>query len=376
MSDYTEGTFNAVCLSGFETQTNNGTSTDVIDGFLDRETERLQIIIRPVGSSALFLPSPIRYKGNPEDIYNNILLHRNSFLARSSYKFGTTTAVNFGQIIKCRFADGSLQNSNFSGLEYDEPTGDPTYDTNFFNLLSSEQQANISTAAGSNWSNAVQMSTYLSNESDLLPTSTFNEIMMPWQIPGSVLPISPDLPHGITSIMGARPNPLNPGAVQASHGGVDIGQATGSPLYAIFDGKVVSIGKSGKPYIDDPFKIYGKVGSTGYGLKVVIRHKEKTLAGEDYSFTLEYGHIQTYNVSIGDKVTQGQVIATVGDRGGSTGAHLHLQMRKGPTAHSGGKLAAMAMFGWHNRIGWKSLSLKNKWLNTWPNIAAGESSIS
>ena len=108
----------------------------------------------------------------------------------------------------------------------------------------------------------------------------------------------------------------------------------------------------------------------------MIRHKEKTLAGEDYSFTLEYGHIQTYNVSIGDKVTQGQVIATVGDRGGSTGAHLHLQMRKGPTAHSGGKLAAMAMFGWHNRIGWKSLSLKNKWLNTWPNIAAGESSIS
>ena len=34
MSNYTEGTFNAVCLSGFISQDNTGASLDVIDGFL------------------------------------------------------------------------------------------------------------------------------------------------------------------------------------------------------------------------------------------------------------------------------------------------------------------------------------------------------
>jgi murein DD-endopeptidase MepM/ murein hydrolase activator NlpD len=368
MSNYTEGTFNAVCLSGFISQDNTGASLDVIDGFLSPSDSRLHIIVRPLSSVSLFLPSPILYKGSMEDIYNNILLHRNAFLARSHQQFNAASPVSFGQIIKCRFTAGSLQDSNFQGLEYDDPSGDPTYERDFFNLLTPTQQA-ATQASGANWSNAVQVKEYVKGANNLLPTSTANQISHSWQIPGSVLPIAPSLPHRITSIMGARPNPTKPGTIQASHGGVDIAQAIGSPLHAIFDGEVISIGKSGEPYINDQFGIYGKVGSRGYGLKVVIKHKEKNLAGEDYSFTLEYGHIQTYHVAKGDKVTQGQIIATVGNRGGSTGAHLHLQMRKGSTAHSGGKLAALAMFGWHNRIGWKSLSLKNKWLSTWPDIA-------
>jgi murein DD-endopeptidase MepM/ murein hydrolase activator NlpD len=372
MSNHTEGTFNAVCLSGFESQNNTGTSTDVIDGFLDVESDRLHIIIRPLVSAALFMPSPIKYSGNSEDIYNNILLHRNSFLAVSSFNFGGSTPINFGQIIKCRFSQGSLQNSDFSGLEYDEPSGGRTYDSRFFNLLTAEQQA-AAMASTANWSNAIPLGAFVTNKSDLKPTSTFNETFMSWQIPDSVLPIAPNLPHKITSIMGTRTNPVNPASGKAEHGGVDIGQAEGSPLYAIFDGEVVSIGVSGKPYINDPHGIYSKVGSTGYGLKVVIRHKQNNYAGEPFDFTLEYGHIRQYMVKLGDKVKQGQPIAVMGNRGGSTGAHLHLQMRKGPTAHSGGKLSALAMFGWHNRLGWKSLSLKNKWLSTWPEIANEDS---
>ena len=372
MSDYTEGTFNAVCLSGFESQNNTGTSTDVIDGFLDPETQRLYLIVRPLASAALFMPSPVRYQGSSEDIYNNILLHRNSFLARSSFQFDSQSPINFGQVIKCKFTQGSLQNSDFSGLEYEEPTGGPTYDPRFFNLLTPNQQQ-LLLASAANWSNAVPMASFVSLESDLKPTSNFNEVFLSWQIPNSVLPIATNLPHRITSIMGARPSPTKPGTVQAMHGGVDIAQATGSPLYAIFDGEVVSIGVSGKPYVKDPFGIYPRVGTTGYGLKVVIRHKENNYVGEPYDFTLEYGHIQTYNVKVGDKVKQGQLIATIGNRGGSTGPHLHLQMRKGTEAHVGGKLSALAMFGWHNRIGWKYLSLKNKWLATWPEIAAENS---
>ena len=166
MSNYTEGTFNAVCLSGFISQDNSGASLDVIDGFLSPSDSRLHIIVRPLTTVALFLPSPILYKGSIEDIYNNILLHRNAFLARSHDQFTSTSPISFGQIIQCRFTDGSLQNSNFQGLEYDSPSGDPVYERDFFNLLTPTQQAKLS-AARSNWSYAGKIADYFQGSEDL-----------------------------------------------------------------------------------------------------------------------------------------------------------------------------------------------------------------
>ena len=44
-----------------------------------------------------------------------------------------------------------------------------------------------------------------------------------------------------------------------------------------------------------------------------------------------YGHIQFILIKAGDKVLQGQIIATVGDSGVVTGPHLHFEVRKGTT---------------------------------------------
>ena len=57
----------------------------------------------------------------------------------------------------------------------------------------------------------------------------------------------------------------------------------------------------------------------GYGNYVIISHGNgvQTL----------YGHCTTLNVSVGQKVSQGQQIATVGSTGNSTGNHLHLEIR-------------------------------------------------
>jgi murein DD-endopeptidase MepM/ murein hydrolase activator NlpD len=39
-----------------------------------------------------------------------------------------------------------------------------------------------------------------------------------------------------------------------------------------------------------------------------------------------YGHVDRYLVSVGERVTAGEQIATLGNRGQSTGAHLHFEV--------------------------------------------------
>ena len=92
----------------------------------------------------------------------------------------------------------------------------------------------------------------------------------------------------------------------ALHGGVDIANAIGTPIYAVSDGVVVDVGPT-----------------AGYGALVKLRHSDGTV-------TL-YGHINSWNVSLGERVFAGDQIATIGNRGNSTGPHLHLEVLVGGT---------------------------------------------
>jgi murein DD-endopeptidase MepM/ murein hydrolase activator NlpD len=85
------------------------------------------------------------------------------------------------------------------------------------------------------------------------------------------------------------------------HNGVDIAAPIGTPIYAPADGRVVRAGAA-----------------TGFGLAVYIQH-------DDGSVTV-YGHINDYFVTTGERVTAGQVIAEVGNRGQSTGPHVHVEV--------------------------------------------------
>ena len=88
------------------------------------------------------------------------------------------------------------------------------------------------------------------------------------------------------------------------HKGIDIGAAKGTAIKAAAAGTVTTAA-------------YGYNG--GYGNHVIISHGNgvQTL----------YGHCNTLTVSAGQKVSQGQQIATVGSTGASTGNHLHLEIR-------------------------------------------------
>lgn len=88
-----------------------------------------------------------------------------------------------------------------------------------------------------------------------------------------------------------------------AHKGLDIGAPKGTPIKAAASGTVVSSGYD----------------SSGYGYMVVISHGN----GIDTA----YGHCSALYVKAGQKVSQGEVIAAVGNTGHSFGNHLHLEIR-------------------------------------------------
>lgn len=96
---------------------------------------------------------------------------------------------------------------------------------------------------------------------------------------------------------------------QGIHGrnAVDLAGPIGTPVYAAASGTVI-ISKSG-----------GWNG--GYGTYVVIRHENGTQ-------TL-YSHLSTNTTSVGQWVTKGSRIGSVGNSGKSTGPHLHFEVRGG-----------------------------------------------
>lgn len=111
----------------------------------------------------------------------------------------------------------------------------------------------------------------------------------------------------ITSGFGPRKAPKK--GASTYHNGWDIGVPIGTPVKAIADGKVIAVG---------PAK--------GYGLWVALDHGK--VNGK--IVTSEYGHLSSSNVSYGQKVKQGQIIAKSGNSGTSDGPHLHITLREGP----------------------------------------------
>jgi murein DD-endopeptidase MepM/ murein hydrolase activator NlpD len=87
----------------------------------------------------------------------------------------------------------------------------------------------------------------------------------------------------------------------AFHYGIDIANAIGTPIVAAADGTVIEAGPA-----------------TGFGLWVRIKLDD----GE----TNVYGHVDTILCKQGQRVQAGQKIATMGNRGFSTGPHLHFEV--------------------------------------------------
>ncbi|MFH1957916.1 MAG: M23 family metallopeptidase [bacterium] len=106
----------------------------------------------------------------------------------------------------------------------------------------------------------------------------------------------------MSSGFGWRINPIT-GVGTEFHKGIDIAQVKGTPIRATADGKVVLAGWAG-----------------GMGKSVILSHQ--------MGYTTYYGHCEDVFAKQGETVKRGQIIASIGTTGRSTGYHLYYQIKR------------------------------------------------
>ncbi|MFF6875249.1 MULTISPECIES: peptidoglycan DD-metalloendopeptidase family protein [unclassified Streptomyces] len=99
------------------------------------------------------------------------------------------------------------------------------------------------------------------------------------------------------------------------HTGLDFAAPTGTPIKAVHSGTITEAGWNGS-----------------YGYKTVLTLDDGT--------EIWYAHQSSIGVSVGQKVSTGEVIGRVGATGNVTGAHLHLEV------HSGGSTSGIDPMAW------------------------------
>lgn len=109
----------------------------------------------------------------------------------------------------------------------------------------------------------------------------------------------------VTSKFGMRRHPLL--GYSRMHRGIDFGAPYGAPIMAVADGTVGFAGRHG-----------------GHGKFVMLKH--------DGDLVTAYAHMSRILVSVGTRVSAGQVIGYVGSTGLSTGPHLHYEVYRNGTA--------------------------------------------
>lgn len=98
-------------------------------------------------------------------------------------------------------------------------------------------------------------------------------------------------------------------AWESFHYGLDIANSTGTPIFAVMDGRVVNASWN----------------NGGYGNLIVVEHQTP----DGSILTTAYAHLSAYGVKVGDVVRQGDTIGLMGSTGNSTGPHLHFEVLVG-----------------------------------------------
>lgn len=135
---------------------------------------------------------------------------------------------------------------------------------------------------------------------ELRVSNAYDEVFEKQLMLRNIPRLSPVPFNAITSSYGMRKHPLK--GSRGMHHGVDLRADMRTPVIATADGIVVRAGRY----------------SNGIGKMVEIQHQ--------YGFSTVYGHLDGFEVKVGDIVSQGDVIAKSGNTGLSTAPHLHYEV--------------------------------------------------
>jgi len=142
-----------------------------------------------------------------------------------------------------------------------------------------------------------------------------------FEIPATPAPPPGPVPGGPFRLIWPAPDPkvttqafgINPQIYGAfglkGHEGIDIRAVTGAQIVAAAEG-IIS-------------RVQAVVDGGAYGIHVRINHDHP-----DGQFESIYGHFKQALVSLGDVVEAGQLIGLADNTGNSSGAHLHLTLKK------------------------------------------------
>ncbi|WP_247869868.1 M23 family metallopeptidase [Methylophaga sp. SB9B] len=144
----------------------------------------------------------------------------------------------------------------------------------------------------------VRLSQDFANQQDTL-TALQDYLITNENITGAIPTGRPVNEGWISSFYGYRVDPFN--GKKSFHDGIDFAGKTGSAVISVADGIVSWAGMRG-----------------GYGGLVEIDH------GNGY--VTRYAHNKSLEVSTGDRVNKGDVIALMGSTGRSTGPHVHFEV--------------------------------------------------
>ena len=139
-----------------------------------------------------------------------------------------------------------------------------------------------------------------------LPVDIITPAEPPTEAPSLPEPAEPGVEGFLSPVSGTINSGFGPRGA-TFHDGVDISAPEGTPIRAIEKGEVI---------YSDQLKGYGKI--------VIVRHADGIVS--------VYAHNEANLVREGQKVSRGEVVATVGSTGRVTGPHLHFEIRKNNTA--------------------------------------------
>lgn len=104
-----------------------------------------------------------------------------------------------------------------------------------------------------------------------------------------------------------------------NHNGIDIANKLGTPIYAAASGTAI-ISQSGCKFSPSGNNKINRGCGGGFGNYITITHAN--------GYQTIYAHLSEINIENNTQVTQGQLIGTMGNSGGSNGVHLHWEVLK------------------------------------------------